>query len=282
MKILATALGTAATAQSLDDRGSVTAWVAIEDAYSSLYDAILSAYSDAFSCSYGEWETYSVEVRQISGSGDVEYVTKIGDTTLHSSRYSASALPAGLDLQVFVASDFNNAATNYGLRNFYYQTFDPCATRTDPCTDLASCTTVVDSCEFNPVDNVAKTVVSAAANYKVSADILCPDRNAWTNMVHLTSDPGAFDDTSYAGNRQFTVKKSPDAGSMEVSFHDPNWTNKRYYFRQLCTVGEWNTYSLEVNQVEGDPSTLRWIFRFDGTQSRVLDKAKLLIESIED
>ena len=38
-------LGTAAVAQSLEDRGSDTAWVAIEDAYNSLYDAILAAYS---------------------------------------------------------------------------------------------------------------------------------------------------------------------------------------------------------------------------------------------
>ena len=194
-------------------------------------------------------------------------MSKIGDTPLHTSQYSAAALPAGLDLQVHIGDDHYDAATSYSVRNFYYQTFDACpADRTDPCTDLDSCTTVVDSCEFNPVVNTKNTAVSAARNYKVSADVLCPGVNEWHYIVHLTSDADPYAPTVNLGNRQFSIISSPDTGSMEISLHSEVNANKRHAFFQACTVGEWNTYSLEVNQVDADPSTLRWIFSFDGTQ----------------
>ncbi|CAG5109534.1 Oidioi.mRNA.OKI2018_I69.chr2.g4056.t1.cds [Oikopleura dioica] len=213
MKVLAAVISAAATAQSLEDRGSATAWTSIEASYNSLYDAILAEYS----------------------------------TTNIPGVKKANRL-----------RDFLNKVDNFPTR-----VSDSCANFAD----LDSCSTVVDSCEFNPVVGSQKTVLSAARNYKVSADILCPDINEWKYNIHLSGNDDPYATPTNAGDRQFSVITSPDSGSMEISLTDPSAWDKRQSFMQPCTIGEWNTYSLEVNQVDEDPSTLRWVFNFDGTQA---------------
>ena len=104
---------------------------------------------------------------------------------------------------------------------------------------------------------------------KVSVDILCTENSngAWKSIIHLTSDQtGAI----VPGNRQFSVYKTPWNGYLELSASDPgpNGYNYRGAYNQQCTIGEWNTYAVEVSQVDGSPSTLKYVMTFDGTSAK--------------
>ncbi|CAG5109533.1 Oidioi.mRNA.OKI2018_I69.chr2.g4055.t1.cds [Oikopleura dioica] len=109
MKVLAAVISAAATAQSLEDRGSTTAWTSIETAYSSLYDAILTAYSN----------TNIPGVKKANRLRD--FLNKVDNfpTRAAQGTYDLSGAYSSGDLNAFVFDLIPNS-----VRNFSYQTFD--------------------------------------------------------------------------------------------------------------------------------------------------------------
>jgi len=77
------------------------------------------------SCTQGEWNTYSVEVRQHEDdSSMLVYQMKKDLTLIHESTFQVSRGKTSGPLQVFTSNPFDGVATEYSLRNFYYQTFE--------------------------------------------------------------------------------------------------------------------------------------------------------------
>ena len=73
-------------------------------------------------CEDGSWNTYSVEVRQVEGSPEtLKYVVSIDGNIIEEGTYDQSAAVSSGDLKVFVADDWFNAATDFHVKNFFYQ-----------------------------------------------------------------------------------------------------------------------------------------------------------------
>ena len=87
------------------------------------YDDSDDQMSHKFSCNTGEWNTYSVEVRQVDGSSTLRSVMSIDGIQVQDFSYDASHSPNGEDLFVFASNDFIPSAPGYSVRNFFYQTF---------------------------------------------------------------------------------------------------------------------------------------------------------------
>ena len=86
-------------------------------------------------CEDGSWNTYSVEVRQVEGSQALIYIVSMDGNIIESGSFDQSAAVSSGDLKVFVSDDWYPAATDFLVKNFFYQTFKYCSS-TDPCSCL--------------------------------------------------------------------------------------------------------------------------------------------------
>jgi len=76
-------------------------------------------------CTQGEWNTYSVEVRQETyDSSLLIYQMKKDGALIHEYDYDVNQGKTSGPLKVFTSNPFDGVATEYSLRNFYYQTFE--------------------------------------------------------------------------------------------------------------------------------------------------------------
>lgn len=128
---------------------------------------------------------------------------------------------------------------------------------------LKNCETFINKAAVSPSRNNQLSTITGALNFKFSADVLCnPAPNGqWKNILHVTS--GASD--QQFGARAFCMIAHINEDIIEFSVHDPNHWTWRQQYSVYCNSGEWNTYSLEVRQVDGS-SLLRSVVSVDGNQ----------------
>ncbi|CAG5091188.1 Oidioi.mRNA.OKI2018_I69.PAR.g12907.t1.cds [Oikopleura dioica] len=202
-------------------------------------------------CNDGEWNTYSLEVRQDETSINIlKYAIFIDGVEIDAGLYSKDGALTEGDLKVFVSDDYYDSALTFPVRNFFYQTFDEieevaCENSTDPCDGLENCTTVVDSCPINPKKNVEVGTISASLNYKFSADVLCshtmPLDGQWKNIIHVTGG----ENYGNPGDRTFAMFRNRNENKLLIVANDPTGSNHQSIRYVDCNDGEWNTYSVE-------------------------------------
>lgn len=215
-------------------------------------------------CIDGEWNTYVLEQRQ-----DAETVTlkfSVDGNEISSDNYPSNDVLVDTNIDAFSSreSDNNKVAWQFEVRNFFHEDLS-CA---DPCEGKESCTTFVSDCAIAPSHNNQIATIEAAVNYKFSAEIFCAHNmplstdDTWFNIIHVT----AGGDLGGLGDRTFTMARMPASHTMYMTVTDPNrpWNHK--YKQISCTQGEWNTYALEVRQLEDDASTLRYSMTMDGNE----------------
>ena len=104
-------------------------------------------------CADGSWNTYSVQVRQVEGSPEqLKYVVLIDGNQIAEGTYASNDAYTVGDLEVFFSNWWSAAAaTDYHVKNFFYQRFEDCYS--DPCDGLQDCQTIINGCEIAPVRN---------------------------------------------------------------------------------------------------------------------------------
>ena len=76
-------------------------------------------------CSDGEWNNYSVEVRQLEDNpANVKFTLKQDETVVGEGEYPASGAYSSGDLEAWTSSDWMESASSYFVRNFIFQTFE--------------------------------------------------------------------------------------------------------------------------------------------------------------
>ncbi|CAG5104781.1 Oidioi.mRNA.OKI2018_I69.chr1.g1535.t1.cds [Oikopleura dioica] len=225
-----------------------------------------------FVCTPGEWNTFTIEVRQAEEAPlALRYTVSIDGAEVKTGLYSSTGALTSGDLQFFVGDPWYNAASGYFVRNFIYQTFeDRVVSCDDPCEGEENCVSVVDSCGVNPTKNTEVATAPAALNYKISADVFCAElytvSNPWINVIHVTGG----DDRGTPGSRTFAMWRHPRQNKLHLHTNNPNGNHNDHsdYTPFVCTAGEWNNFSVEVRQVEGSPSTLSYVVSIDGTEMK--------------
>ena len=84
-------------------------------------------YSDVVSlrCTPGEWKTFTLEVRQSEASPmTLRYVASINGKEVKSEAYPVSGSLSTGEIKFYVSNPWDDAATGYSVRNFFYQTFE--------------------------------------------------------------------------------------------------------------------------------------------------------------
>ena len=75
-------------------------------------------------CNDGEWNNYSVEVRQSEENpANVKFTLKQDDAVVGEGEYPASGAYSSGDLETYAGSEWFEPATSYYVKNFIYQTF---------------------------------------------------------------------------------------------------------------------------------------------------------------
>ena len=101
-------------------------------------------------CTFGEWNTYSVEVRRMeSNQSKLKYVVSIDGVLAAEGNYDAIDAYSAGDLLAFASNDIIAPASNTAVKNFFYQTFEDC--NFDPCAGLEDCQTIINGCAAAPV-----------------------------------------------------------------------------------------------------------------------------------
>lgn len=195
-----------ASAQSLEGRGSETAWTSIESAYNDLYDALLSFYSntkipavkkanrlrDFFNKVSNFPGRADSSCSNFAGSGDPnDFIPPFFDENdiCHSINNLLASVMSYHN--AFVCMDGVNLTTNNGwaphkmrrlihrqrailFKNKFKQLkcdlpLSPTSApcETDPCAGLENCETIVNGCSVFPVkDNLVTTVTSGRVSIK--------------------------------------------------------------------------------------------------------------------
>jgi len=217
-------------------------------------------------CTEGEWNTYSVEVRQQEDAPmHVRYTMFQDDVEVFSSGYDANAGYDG-SLKAYASNPWMESASEYSLRNFYFQTFNEVAcTSSDPCDGLADCTAIVGSCGVAPTKGTLASTVSASLNFKASADVKCnhnmPLDGRWKNVLHMTGG-GALGNI---GDRTFAIFRKQRQNQLYIAVNDPTGSHNERVFNVDCNDGEWNNYSVEVRALEDNPTNVKFTLKQDDT-----------------
>ena len=89
---------------------------------------------------------------------------------------------------------------------------------------------------------------------------MTPDGN-WQNLFLVTING----DMNELGDRTFGLWQLPDDPLLHLAVSDPNGDNGVKRVDEFsCNDGEWATYSVEVSQVSGAPSTLQYTTKING------------------
>ncbi|CAG5104800.1 Oidioi.mRNA.OKI2018_I69.chr1.g1554.t1.cds [Oikopleura dioica] len=214
--------------------------------------------ADDFECVPGEWNTFKLEQRQDENDPALTNIVVSIDDTIVAERVAAThRVLKGDELNVYASNKWNDAAVDYSIRNFFYQTFDeinyePCVA-VDPCEGKNDCTTFVDSCEMQPSYKNQCGRVTAEINIVVSAEVKCShdmELGDWTNILQLTSS----NLQGNPGQRFFMLLRHKDNQQLQLSVDDPSndklWSGSGYFD---CVPGEWQTWRYERTQNSENP-----------------------------
>ncbi|CAG5102667.1 Oidioi.mRNA.OKI2018_I69.chr1.g412.t1.cds [Oikopleura dioica] len=182
-------------------------------------------------CIENEWNTYAVEVTVLEGS-TLSYVATVDGVTVMDGTYDSSGAKTTGDLTAFVAGQYNEPATGFNVRNFFYQILDATpACAVDPCDGVENCFSFVDGCAIAPIQNNVLETVPAAVSYKASAEVFCdhsaPLNSEYTAILRLGAG-GA--NHGGPGDRTFLLMREPNGNRIHFVVNDPidTYAHQRY------------------------------------------------------
>lgn len=148
------------------------------------------------------------------------------------------------------------------IKSFFLDEIPPKAS--DPCEGLHNCQTLVNGNSLAPLRNNKIGTVSAALNYKFSAEVFCDDKTPssldhFFNIIHVT----AGGDCCGGGDRTFGLWHDQYGKKLHFTFNGPDYGFNWYDI--FCPKGgAWKTYSVEVRQINQSPEVLRFVASVDG------------------
>ena len=229
--------------------------------------------SDDFECVPGEWNTFKLEQRQDKNDPALtNIVVSIDDNIVAERVVATHRVLEGDELNVFASNSWNDAAKDYSIRNFFYQTFDEIkyeqCVAVDPCDGKTDCMTFVGSCEMNPSFNNKCGTVTAEINSVVSAEVKCShdmeiDNQNYTNILQMTSD----NKDGNPGQRFFMLNRHKKNHQLELCVDDPStdkWRARSGFFD--CVPGVWQTWRYERRQNSNDPNLTDLSMFLDGVK----------------
>ncbi|CBY36928.1 unnamed protein product, partial [Oikopleura dioica] len=219
-------------------------------------------------CPAGEWRTFKLEQKQDASDPALTNVEVSVDGVLVGGRVVAThRVLKGDEVKVYASNKWNKAASDYSLRNYYYQTFpevdyEPCVA-VDPCADQDDCTTFYDSCEIRPSRSNKVASVNAEINHITSADVRCSHDMAlgdYTSILQMTSE----NMDGNIGQRFFKILRKNDSQQLQLSVANSEisymWSKSGYVD---CVPGEWQTWRVEQLQNAENPTVTDITIKLD-------------------
>jgi hypothetical protein len=219
-------------------------------------------------CPAGEWTTITVENAQDVSNPAVTTLKFFNDDDLlHEQSAPTEDFMSGDELMVYISSPYSKNSETHQLKNFVYERFEDVPVGPLNCEDDDFCSIVGAEPVFPETGKLAATI-TAANNFKFSIDIQCTHEMAfgeYLNIFHVTTGPN---DGEW-GARYFAMWRKRNANEMFMTWPNPikrTAGHSRNYYE--CNDGEWNTYTLTKEKVEGFDNSVRYTFAIDGTTIR--------------